>query len=118
MLVYGYYVFFKPSVQGFPIAFDPADRSCRYLVQPPTVPIMARLRGYQRPPRGGRDRCRWACERTPLWGRRRCAAGGRLRKPKPLGTEMKTECDCATGFMVYMEVQEGKNAMREKIYAA
>ena len=36
------------------------------------------------------------------------------RKPKPLGTEMKTMCDCATGVMVYMEVQEGKNAMREK----
>jgi hypothetical protein len=23
-------------------------------------------------------------------------------------------CDCATGVMVYMEVQEGKNAVREK----
>jgi hypothetical protein len=32
---------------------------------------MARLRGYQRPPRGGRGRCRRACERTPLRGRRR-----------------------------------------------
>jgi hypothetical protein len=35
------------------------------------------------------------------------------RKPKPLGTELKTMCDCATGVMVYMEVQEGNNAMRE-----
>jgi hypothetical protein len=32
---------------------------------PPTVPGQARLRGYQRPPRGGRGRCRRACERTP-----------------------------------------------------
>jgi predicted transcriptional regulator of viral defense system len=36
------------------------------------------------------------------------------RKSKPLGTEMKTMCDCATGVMVCMEVQEGKNAMRQK----
>jgi hypothetical protein len=39
---------------------------------------MARLQGYQRPPHGGRGRCRRACERAPLRGRRRCAAGGRL----------------------------------------
>jgi hypothetical protein len=77
MPVYGYYVFPKPSVRGFPTVDDPADRSCRYLAQPPTVPSMARLRGFQRPPRGGRGRCRRACERTPLRGRRRCAAGGR-----------------------------------------
>jgi hypothetical protein len=32
VLVYGYYVFPKPSVQGFPTAADPADRSYRYLV--------------------------------------------------------------------------------------
>jgi hypothetical protein len=38
---------------------------------------MARLRGHLRPPRGGRGRCRRACERTPLWGPRRCAAVGR-----------------------------------------
>jgi transposase InsO family protein len=41
------------------------------------VPSLARLRGYQRPPRGGRGRCRRACERNPLRGRHRCAAGGR-----------------------------------------
>jgi hypothetical protein len=38
---------------------------------------MARLRGYQRPPRGGRGRGRRACERNPLNGRRPCAANGR-----------------------------------------
>jgi hypothetical protein len=64
-MVYGYYVLPKPSLQGFPTAVDPADRNCRYLVQPPTVPCLARLRGYQRPPRGGGGRCRRACERTP-----------------------------------------------------
>jgi hypothetical protein len=65
VLVYGYYVFPKPSVQGFPTSADPADRNRRYLVQPPTVPSLARLRDYQRPPRGGRGRCRRACYRTP-----------------------------------------------------
>jgi hypothetical protein len=44
---------------------------------------MARLHGYQCPPRGGRGRCRRACERTPLRGRRRCAAGGRLTHHTP-----------------------------------
>jgi hypothetical protein len=38
---------------------------------------MAQLHGYQRPPRGGKGRCQRACERTPLRGRRRCAAGER-----------------------------------------
>jgi hypothetical protein len=71
--MYGYYAYPKPSVHGFPTVADPADRSCRYLVQPPTVPSLTRLRGYQRPPRGGRSRCRRACERTPLRGRRRRA---------------------------------------------
>jgi hypothetical protein len=32
VLVYGYYVFPKPSVHGFPTIVDPADRSWRYLV--------------------------------------------------------------------------------------
>jgi hypothetical protein len=79
VLVYGYYAFPKPSVQGFPTAADPADRKCPYLVQPPTVPSLAQLRGYHRPPRGGRGRCRRACERTPLRGRRRCATDGRRK---------------------------------------
>jgi hypothetical protein len=54
VLAYGYFAFSKPSVHGFPTESDPADRNCRYLVQPPTVPSMARLQSYQRPPRGGR----------------------------------------------------------------
>jgi hypothetical protein len=41
--MYGYYAFPKPSVHGFPTATDPADRIYRYLVQPPTVPSLARL---------------------------------------------------------------------------
>jgi hypothetical protein len=36
------------------------------------------------------------------------------RKPKPLGTEFKTICDTETGVMKFMEVQEGKEAMRVK----
>jgi hypothetical protein len=36
--------------------------------------------GYQRPPLGGRGRCRRACERTPLRGRRRCAASGHRKR--------------------------------------
>jgi hypothetical protein len=48
MPVYGYYVFPKPSVDGCPTAAtNPADRRCRYLVHPPTVPSLARLRGYR-----------------------------------------------------------------------
>jgi hypothetical protein len=34
-------------------------------------------------------------------------------KPKPMGTELTTMCDCATCVMVYMEVQKGNNAMRK-----
>jgi hypothetical protein len=36
------------------------------------------------------------------------------RKPKPLGIEFKTMCDTETGVMKYMEIQEGKDAMRTK----
>jgi hypothetical protein len=39
---------------------------------------MVRLHGYQRPPRGGRGRCRRVCERTHLRGRRRRAPLGLL----------------------------------------
>jgi hypothetical protein len=39
------------------------------------------------------------------------------RNIKPLETELKIMCDCATGAMVYMEVQGGKDAMRDKQYA-
>jgi hypothetical protein len=68
VLVYRYYDFPKPSVHGFPTYVNPADRSCMYFVY---------LHGYKRPPHGGRGKCRRACERTPLRGCRRCAAGGR-----------------------------------------
>jgi hypothetical protein len=56
VLVCEHYDFPKPSVHGFPRAADPADRSCRYLGKPPTVPSLARLQGYQRPARGGNFR--------------------------------------------------------------
>jgi hypothetical protein len=72
------FCFSKTHRISFPTTADPADRSCRYLVQPPTVPGLARLWCYKRLPRGGRGRCRRACERTSLRGRRCCAAGGRL----------------------------------------
>ena len=39
------------------------------------------------------------------------------RKPKPLGTEFKTVCDCETGVMTCMEIQEGKTRMRQTQYA-
>eukprot|EP00873_Tetraselmis_striata_P019891 jgi/Tetstr1/440155/TSEL_028512.t2 len=40
------------------------------------------------------------------------------RKPKPLGTEMKTVCDCDTGVMTYIKIQEGRDPMRVKPHAA
>eukprot|EP00873_Tetraselmis_striata_P019334 jgi/Tetstr1/439598/TSEL_028022.t1 len=40
------------------------------------------------------------------------------RKPEPLGTEMKTVCDCDTGVMTYIEIQEGRDHMRVKPHAA
>ena len=40
------------------------------------------------------------------------------RKPKPLGTEFKTVCDTETGVMKFMEIQEGKDGMRTKQFAA
>jgi hypothetical protein len=46
---------------------------------------MTRLYDYQRPPRGGGGECRPACQRIPLRGRRRCAAGGRQRMRKGVG---------------------------------
>jgi hypothetical protein len=39
------------------------------------------------------------------------------RKPKPFWTEMETMCDCATGVMVYMEVQEGKEAICSRTWS-
>lgn len=39
------------------------------------------------------------------------------RRPKPLGTEAKTTCDCATDVMVHFKVHKGKDAMRVKEHA-
>ena len=39
------------------------------------------------------------------------------RKPHPLGVELKTVCDCSTGVMMYVDVQEGKLRMARKKYA-
>ena len=38
------------------------------------------------------------------------------RKPEPLGTEFKCICDGLTGKLIWLEVQEGKERMREKKY--
>jgi hypothetical protein len=40
-----------------------------------------------------------------------------LRKPKPLGKEFKTMCDADTGLMTWVEVQEGRTAMRHKAFS-
>ena len=36
------------------------------------------------------------------------------RKPKPIGTEFKAVCDASTGVMTFLEIQEGRDAMRVK----
>ena len=41
-----------------------------------------------------------------------------MRKPKPLGTEFKAACDATTGIMMHLEIQEGRDAMRQKTHAA
>lgn len=38
------------------------------------------------------------------------------RKPKPLGTEFKDVCDGCHGVMLFLEIQEGKDRMREKTF--
>ena len=35
-----------------------------------------------------------------------------IRKPEPLGTEYKTICCPITGVMTYMEIQRGKEGMK------
>ena len=35
-----------------------------------------------------------------------------IRKPEPLGTEFKTVCCPITGVMTYMEIQRGKEGMK------
>ena len=39
-----------------------------------------------------------------------------LRKPEPLGTEFKNGCCSKTGVMTFMELQRGKNGMKEAQY--
>jgi hypothetical protein len=39
------------------------------------------------------------------------------KKQKPIGTEFKTMCDTRTGVMKFMEIREGKEAMRQKPFA-
>jgi hypothetical protein len=39
-----------------------------------------------------------------------------VRKPEPLGSELKDTCDGGTGCMLHAEVQEGKDAMHSKAY--
>jgi hypothetical protein len=36
------------------------------------------------------------------------------RKPKPLGTELKSVCEGTMGMCVYIEIQKGKVAMAQK----
>ena len=37
-----------------------------------------------------------------------------IRKPQPLGTELKNAADGGTGLLVHLEIQEGKDAMHSK----
>eukprot|EP00873_Tetraselmis_striata_P045586 jgi/Tetstr1/465850/TSEL_010470.t1 len=39
------------------------------------------------------------------------------RKPKPLGTKGKATCDCETRVMIHFEIQEGRDALRQKEHA-
>ena len=39
-----------------------------------------------------------------------------IRKPEPLGTEFKTVCCSITGVMIFMEIQRGKDGMKEIKY--
>ena len=39
------------------------------------------------------------------------------RKPKPLGTDFKAMCNTETGVMKFVEIQEGKDAMRSEPFA-
>jgi hypothetical protein len=67
--------FQSPMYMAFPTAADPTDRAVGPLSP---LPCQA-LHGYgvSSAHHGEVRRCRRACERTPLRGRRRCAAGGR-----------------------------------------
>jgi hypothetical protein len=57
------------------------------------------------------------------WRPRTTALGGLpnlsfvMRKPEPLGTEMKCACDAEVGLMLYLEFQKGTDAMRAAPHA-
>ena len=40
-----------------------------------------------------------------------------MRKPEPLGTELKCVADTLTNMMLYLEIQKGKKEMKEAKYA-
>lgn len=58
-------------------------------------------------------------ESMSSWRPRTTATGGLpnisfiLRKPEPLGTELKTVCCAKTGVMTYMEIMRGAKGMKE-----
>jgi hypothetical protein len=69
------YVFKSPLYMAFPTAPDPADRASG-----PLSPLPCQAwhgYGVSNAHHGEVRGCRRACDRTPLRGRRRCAAGGR-----------------------------------------
>jgi hypothetical protein len=69
-------LFKSPLYMAFPTAADFADRAVG-----PLSPLPCQAGhgyGVSSAHHGEVRRCRWACERTPLRGRRRRAAGGRL----------------------------------------
>jgi hypothetical protein len=69
------YFFKSPLYMAFPTYADPADRAVC-----PLSPLPCHAwhgYGVSNARHGEVRGCRRACERTPLRGRRRCAAGGR-----------------------------------------
>jgi hypothetical protein len=68
----------SPMYMAFPTANDLADRAVGPL-NPLPCQAWARLRGFQRPPRGG-EGIPTGMRALPLRGRRRCAAGGRHKE--------------------------------------
>ena len=70
------YFFKSPLYRAFPTAADPTDRAVG-----PLSPLPCQAwhgYGVSSAHHGEVRGCRRACERTPLRGRRRCDAGGRL----------------------------------------
>jgi hypothetical protein len=69
------YLFKSPMYMAFPTSANPADRAVG-----PLSPLPCQAwhgYGVYNAHHGEVRGCRRACERTPLRGRRRCAAGGR-----------------------------------------